>query len=155
MSYITPADVSALAPQVTFSATSRPSETHLEDVIIPDITHEVEAILRGIGIVTPVDQTTSPVAYARVQQIIAWGALGQALASRALAAGNPDDHGAGWAMKEYQRRLKALQQSDDPDALVDAVTTGEAVVKANSELHGSHASDGLAGEPTVTRDQVF
>jgi len=155
--YATATDVSDLAPQIGyFSVTSKPSlaqvTAHCEDV-----TREVDAVLHGLGYQTPIVLATSPIAYARVKTLVAWAGLAFALASRTLGVANPDDHGAGWARKEYERRLAALRSSTSKDDLVDAVRTADAPERDDVDLLGATAStDGYSDTtPTITREQVF
>jgi hypothetical protein len=155
--YATHVDVWALAPQIgPFQINGKPSSLQV-GAHCDDLTREVDAVLTGLGYQTPIASGPSPIAFARVKALVAWGGLAFALASRALGVTNPTDQGADWARQEYTRRLKALQSSTSFDELRDATRTTAAVEKDAVDLVGASAlgSGGTSTDPTITRDQVF
>lgn len=157
MAYTTVADVEGLAPQLgRFTATSRPTRDQVETSILPDVERQVDAVLRSVGVTLPLAVGPSPTAWAWAQQTVAWGALALVIAARAIGATNPDEQGADWARKEFNRRLTELRTLG-VDLLVDAPTTTEATETDGADLIAGSglASESMQVEPALTRDQVF
>lgn len=155
--YATLDDLHGLAPQLgRFTPTSKPT---LEQVtaFLADVAREIDGLLTGMGYTVPIVEGTSPIAYARVKPLNAWGALALALVARSIGVTNPDEQGAGYVRKEYERRLKALRESPGDD-LLDAIKTGQATEKTSADLMAS-SFDGsdvdVDSSARMTRDQVF
>lgn len=154
--YATFDDLHGLAPQLgRFTPTSKPT---LEQVttFLGDVAREIDGLLTGMGYAVPIVEATSPIAYARVRALNAWGALALAIVARSIGVTNPDEQGAGYVRKEYTRRLTALRESPGDD-LLDAVKTGQATERTSADLMGS-SFDGSGTDvdtTRMTRDQVF
>lgn len=155
--YATFDDLHGLAPQLgRFTATTKPS---LEQVttFLADVAREIDGLLTGLGYTVPIVEATSPIAFARVKALNAWGALALAIVARSIGVTNPDEQGAGYVRKEYARRLQALRESPGDD-LLDAVKTGQAAEKTSADLMGSSfdgSDEDIAGSARMTRDMVF
>lgn len=155
--YATFDDLHGLAPQLgRFTPTSKPT---LEQVttFLADVAREIDGLLTGLGYTVPIVDATSPIAFARVKALNAWGALSLAIVARSIGVTNPDEQGANYVRKEYERRLKALATAPGDD-LLDAVKTGNAIERQTADLQAS-SFDGTAtdvdGTARMTRGQVF
>lgn len=115
MAYCAIADVRALNPQRTYSATSKPSTTQVEGHI-DDIAGQIDTVLKGRGLTTPVTTPAAFVTY--LEQVNAYGAA--ALAEMGMF---PEAGGVGatpqgdrlW--KLYSQAMKYLQSGDLPSAI--------------------------------------
>lgn len=155
--YATEFDVASLAPQLpVFTVQTKPTDAQVR-AHCEDVSREVDAILAGLGYQVPITTGESPIAYARVKTMVAWAGLAFALASRAMGVTNPSDHGADWARKEYERRLKALESASSADELRDALHTSAATEKDAVDLVGAPGlTEGTDdATPVVGRHQVF
>lgn len=155
--YATFDDLHGLAPQLgRFSATTKPTLDQVT-TFLADVAREIDGLLTGMGYAVPIAEATSPIAFARVKALNAWGALALAIVARSIGVTNPDEQGASYVRKEYERRLKALRESPGDD-LLDAGKTGQATERTSADLLGSSFSDVDGSDATVsaiTRDQVF
>ncbi len=113
MSYCTITDVRGFNPKRTYSATSTPTQTQVEE-FISKIAGEIDTILQGRGFTTPV---TTPTAFVEfLEQTNAVGAA--ALAERAMfpeaqgLMGNTSAAAVHW--KQYQDALKWLREGNLP-----------------------------------------
>lgn len=155
--YATLDDLHGLAPQMgRFTPTSKPT-LEQATTFLADVARELDGLLGGMGYAVPIVEVTSPIAFARVKALNAWGALALAIVARSIGVTNPDEQGAGYVRKEYERRMKALRESPGDD-LLDAVKTGQAIEKTSADLMASSfesATIDTDSAARMTRDQVF
>lgn len=157
--YCTVLDVNALAPQVPFSATSKPSESQVAS-FIEDIALEMDASLSNVGYTVPVVAGVKSLALLR--RMCAYGALGLSQAARdtgvntAISASGREVENL-WSQK-YTARMKALTNPQDPFELPDAPRTSQQLEKQGENVLRSSVQsvdDDNWLTPTVTREQVL
>lgn len=163
MPYATPADVSALAPNLNqgagFTATTRPTADHVT-ALIADTERLIDGTLRRLGYdVDALKLDTATDAFKIVRDVSAHGALARVLRARSFGVGESSTPGADEAQKFFDNWLKRLGDTRDPLELPNAPRTAEAVVKSAADTLNSHVQS-LVGEfdaddPPVTIDQVF
>jgi hypothetical protein len=149
-------DVTAIAPNVTINAQSRPNEGQVLG-LIADSERDLEAILGNLGYATPVAVATPK---AQVKDLVAHHVLAKILRARAFGSGNEVDLKAAKAAQDYvDGRLRALGDPEDAFELVGATRTGEEIDKSAADVVRSFTEDDDLDvdidDPTVTVDQVF
>lgn len=153
-------DVNALAPQVPFGPTSKPSADRVT-ALIAQVARRVDATLANLGYIVPISGEAS---LALVREACAWEVLGLAQQMR--------DTGVTTAVTPFGKELKnrwrqdfeswlmRLADDDDPFELPDAPRTDDEVEKNNGDqvrtfVESLSASEFDADHPAVTRDQQF
>ncbi len=152
-------DVNDLVPQAPFTASSRPSDGKVAD-LIESVALEIDATIGNVGYVVPVVEGAR--ALALLKETCAWGVLGIAQTIRETGVkvavsdrGQPIENI--WTLK-YRRRLEALTDPRDSFELPDAPRTSEQLLKQGEDVLRSHVqadTDRFADRPTITRDQVL
>jgi hypothetical protein len=118
MSYCTTADVQALNPKRTYSATSTPTLTQVGEYVT-NIAGEIDTVLQGRGLTTPIATPAAFVSF--LEQLNAVGAA--AMSERAMF---PEASGmmggtsaASMHWKQYQDGLKFLKDGNLPTGVED------------------------------------
>lgn len=154
MAYITLEEVLDQAPQIKITATSKPNTTDAAK-IVAYTEAQVNAVLKGLGYVTPLDPTDSPKSIVIVRDIITQGAIAKILKAMFYGVRNPNDVGANDAWREFEKKLAGLSNQNDPLILEDADVAGVAT-KVVAELDSNISvpeEEEEAWRPT--RDQIF
>lgn len=118
MGYCTVDDVRALRPQLTISASSKPSTSDIQRVI-DQISGHIDGIMAAENLMVPLVEATSPISFKYVQACVMWGVAGMAEdQQRAAVAGGPG--GQEVRNDYYDQYLKCIEKiSEDPGILVD------------------------------------
>lgn len=159
--YCTTADVNGYAPQVPFSATSRPTLTQLQ-TFVDDGARVIDATLSNVGYVTPI---TGTVAIAECKKANAWYALGIAQQVRdtgvTIATSDKVTPGKNIWTRMFEEWLARLVDPANPFELPDAPRNNEELLKQPDQVLRSMAQ-GLTDDPNysvdapvVTRYQVL
>ena len=156
MPYATLADVLDAAPKLNIGANTKPS---VEDAqaIIQAVENHVSGNLKSLGYTLPIDKTTSPKSFITVRDIVVQGSLARILKAMYYGVRDPEDVGANDAYREFQSKLKALADPEDPFSLEDA-PLADYVQKVSSELASSGIDPSIDESlivPRMTRLQVF
>ena len=106
----------AEAPQLTITATSKPNTTQAQ-ALLDKINARVDSFLNGAGYRVPI---TGPQSVTILKEIVISGAIAQILKAMYFGIRNPDEIGANQAWREFQDRLKAIADPNDPTRLPDA-----------------------------------
>jgi hypothetical protein len=160
MAYCVVSDITALAPGVEITNTSKPSSGQVT-TIIADLERELNAQLARLGYSAPIVQATSPLAFQVVKNKLAHAVLAQVLRARAYGSSSPKDQGADDAQRVYDKWLTALKDPNDPTELPeDATRTSEVAEKVSADQTRSHVSSLSSDEfdidaPAVTMRQEF
>ncbi len=154
MAYATLEEVLAQAPQIKITAVSKPNTDEAQK-ILDSVEAYVNAVLKGLGYQPPIILSDSPKAAAILKDIVIQGSLAKIMKSMFYGVRNPNDVGANDLWREFQQKLAALSNQNDPMVLEDAVLTGVAV-HAVSELDSNISEYTDVIEMwRPTRDQVF
>lgn len=149
--YCSTDDVNALAPQVPFSAQSRPTLTQLL-MFIDDGTNVINATLGNVGYVTPL---TGTVALAECKKANAWYALGIAQQVRdtgvTTATSDKGMPGKNIWTRMFEEWLQRLADPKNPFELPDAPRTAQQIEKQGDAILRS-MSDGITDDPDYTVD---
>jgi hypothetical protein len=157
--YCTLDDVNALAVQVPFSASSKPSAS-LVTTLIASVAARMDAMLGNVGYVTPIVSGTKSLALLR--EACAWGAMGMAQQIRdsgvttAVNASGRETKNI-W-LQMFDDWLKRLCNPQDPFELPDADRTTEQLEKQGANVLRSSVQsvdDTNWLTPNVTREQVL
>lgn len=150
------ADVKGAAPQLRLSSTSQPTQERVETEIIPEVEAEVNATLKAIGYELPIDPTASPQAMVLLKALVLDGVIARTIRSRDYGVRDPESGSSGAAQREFNRKLAALKDPEDPYGLPDAV--GAMVFpKFNQGVLESQVQ-GLqldVEDVPITRDRIF
>ena len=161
--YCVSGDVNNYAPQVPFSATSKPTLTSVTG-FIDDIANDMDTVLSNIGYVTPV--VAGPKALQWLRKTCAIGTLALAQATRdtgvttAVSASGKEAKNI-W-QQLYEERMKAIGNPQDPTELSDAPRNAEQLQKQPENVLRSFVQ-GVTDDPNydptvapeVTRYQVL
>ena len=149
MSYADATDVRALLPQRTFDGDSTPS---IDQVILfcTARSSELDGLLAGTGITTPILEETSPVAFAWCKAAVSYGAAADAEAA-AVAKARSDELEANrlsYLAKRWQTMTDALIAGDV--TLTDAPT-------ASAESGRTRTRGGFTGStpPWTSRRDAY
>ena len=154
MAYITLEEVLDRAPQIKITATSKPNTTEASKLVV-DVEAQVNAVLKGLGYVIPLDPTTSPKSIVVVKDIIAQGAIAKILKAMFYGVRNPNDVGANDAWREFTSKISQLRDQSDPLILEDA-EQGDFAVHSVAELDSNISDEEFEEEIfRPTRHQVF
>lgn len=158
MAYAQVSDITARAPGIELTASSKPSAGQAT-AFLADIERDVNAALTNLGYVTPIVQADSPLAFSIVKDKVAYAALARVLMARALGASQPKEQGAEAAQAVYDDWMRALGNPNSPIELPDATRTGEAVEKDGADRVSSFVQGVAATDrdvtPRITMRQVF
>ena len=150
--YASLADVLGEAPQLKITEATKPSIVQAE-AIVTSINGQVDSILAGLGFTIPV---TGPKSIEVLKGIVIQGSLAQILKAMFYGVRNPNDVGANDAWREFQGRLKALKDPNNPLSLPDAAL-GQQGDKTRLDF-SSDVIDNLSDSTEnwrPTRSQVF
>ena len=152
MAYATLDDVLNAAPKLQVSATTKPSTTDAQ-AIVDRVDAEVNGVLKGLGYITPVIGAAS---IQILKDIVVQGAVARILKAMFYGVRNPDEVGATDAWREYQGKLKAIADPEDPLTLPDAQVS-VAAEKSTTPVRSSVIDElgTFVDEYRPTRDMVF
>lgn len=156
--YCTVDDVSALCPQVPFTAQSKPSDQQVA-TFIEDIALRMDATLGYSGYIVPV--VDGPQALAILRRLCSWGALGLAQQVRETGVSTAiSDRGVPmrnvWT-KMFEDEFAQLIDAKNPYRLPDCQTTDSLKERPEDVLvsAGGDDPDQLIDNPVVTRYQTL
>lgn len=135
--YCALADVQAHNQEHSYNATSKPTNTQVDDWI-SRIGIEINMTLDRLGFVTPVVAPTAEDALEWLKELNALGAAAKAeSAANAASMPNESDHATAlW--KQYQTKLKELREGH---IVLDAPKVSDSVLERRSESPLSHMDD--------------
>jgi hypothetical protein len=152
-------DVNALVPQSAFSATSRPSQQDVEQ-LIEMIALRIDATIKNIGYVVPV--ASGAISLALLKDACAKGAVGEAQMRRLTGVTvATDDRGRplkNYWTTEFEAFLARLCDAQDPFELPDAERTDQQILKNDAALvqsSGLDDTDTFVDNPVITRNQTL
>ena len=144
-------DLKSTIPQVRISSTSRPSEDEAQ-AILDSVEDELNVQLANLGYTVPI---TGPSSKRMVKYMVLQETASRVIIEQLAGVRDPNELGAGVMHKQYQDRLDALIDPDNPYSLIDANNGGNLQEKVNvvSGFEGSVDRD--FGDPRITRTKVF
>lgn len=151
MPYITTADIVAAAPTIDISATTRPTSTQVDAMIVSEQS-TLDSSLAGGGYITPITGEKSlPV----VKKILTHKVLAGVLRAKAYGRANPRDIGADKADAVADALVTRILDPDDDFRLEDAPTSEN---QKGVSLEGADALEGALSvdyETPITRYTRF
>lgn len=151
MPYITTADVVAAAPGIEISATSRPTSTQVDALIVSEQS-TLDSLLFGGGYIIPI---TGAVSLPIVKKILTHKVLAGVLRAKAYGRANPRDIGADKAEAVADGLMKRILDPDDDFRLDDAPMNED---QKGTSLEGTGALEGQSAvdyDSPITRYTRF
>ncbi len=142
--YAQVSDVTQIAPQMEFSAATKPSDGDVQG-FLDTVEAELNATLGNLGYTVPIP-ATAPESIKILRLIAAYGALALALSARGFGLDPAVVDQAAFARQYYDGRIKALRSGKDPMVLPDAVTSDASPIKELGDAMGSTADDACLGD---------
>ena len=150
--YATVDQVRSRLPQVKINASSRPSETEVQD-FIDQVSAELDVALANVSFTVPI---TSPLSLSIVRDMVVNEVASKVLNSQFGGVRNPDDLGAMNFHGAYVEKFRALMNPNHPFTLPDAERS-DPVLKNEAEMSSVYSGSFAVDDDyrTVTRNQVF
>ena len=149
--YATVDKLKEAAPQLRISANSRPTEDEVQE-ILDEVEADLDIQLANLGYTTPI---TGPLSLRILRHMVVQETISRTIISQAAGVRNPDDLGAKRAHEQYQSRLDALINPDNPFALPDADSENiQTKLDISSGFEGISDPDNFPSA-RITRTKVF
>lgn len=148
--YVTVQNVKDSLPQLRINATSKPTESQVDD-IIDVIESTLDSGLQGLGFTIPVSATLSKKI---LKDMVIKEVSSRVIIEQVAGTRDPDDLGANRLHGIYAEMFRQLMDPNHPFTLPDAEKL-EYDDKMAGAVEGLGLTSGFIDEVRVTRDQEF